>query len=218
MSETLKTSLESIKASFLNGDVEGNEFSHKAMIWYEHQLRLLLKGKLNSIAPLIKETVEYRTKKVILGEMLLFGYNPTTSIKKMKYYDRFPLVFPLKLYDDHFLGVNLHFIPFNERAIFLENILKITAGDLESGLALARALKYERIRDSTKYVYGMCAIKKYKLDAIFTITLRIPSDKWKYAINLPVARFYGVGTPIQQTHVHRDSRIKIRKYRNRIQP
>jgi len=211
----IKTALEEIQKSFESGEVEGNEFSPKAMEWYREQLSELLEGKLTNIASLIRQTPEYRVRRVFLGKMILFGYIPETPIAKIEYYDRFPLVLPIRLFRDHFMGINLHYMPFKTRAVFVENLEDTSRGDVQTGDARG-VIRYDIIKNSTKYISGMVGIRKYKLKNIYTPTLEIPSDKWKYAINLPVARFYGSGAPVRQMKVINDSRLKIQDLRNRM--
>jgi hypothetical protein len=120
------------------------------------------------------------------------------------------------LYRDYFMGVNLHYMPFKARATFIDRAEDIARGDVDTGDARISALRYDLMKSSNKYLSGLVGIRKYKLKNIYTPTLEIPSDKWKYAINLPVARFYGSGAPVRQATVLNDSRQKIQDIRNRI--
>ena len=47
---------------------------------------------------------------VPIGKMLFFNYDPKHK-DTLPYYDRFPLIFPIELYDDGFLGINMHYLP-----------------------------------------------------------------------------------------------------------
>lgn len=211
----IKTALDDVQSAYENGEVEGNEFSPKAMDWYRQELSDLLEGKLTNVASLIRQTPEYRVRRVFLGKMILFGYIPETPVAKLGYYDRFPLVIPIRLYRDHFMAVNLHYMPFKLRASFIDRAEDAARGDVDTGDARLTALRYDLMKSSTKYLSGLVGIRKYKLKGIYTPTLEIPSDKWKYAINLPVARFYGSGAPVRQMTVLNDSRQKIQDIRNR---
>ena len=44
-----------------------------------------------------------------LGKMYFYAYDPKTKAK-LKHYDTFPLVFPVKKFSDGFLGLNLHYL------------------------------------------------------------------------------------------------------------
>ena len=53
-------------------------------------------------------TNDYR--KFLIGALYFFVYDPKTKAD-LPYYDRFPLVLPLKREPDGFLGLNLHYLP-----------------------------------------------------------------------------------------------------------
>lgn len=54
------------------------------------------------------------TKGPVAGQMYFFNYDAKYK-DVLPYFDRYPLVFPIKFTDKGFLGVNLHYLPPNER-------------------------------------------------------------------------------------------------------
>ena len=63
-----------------------------------------------------------------LGNMYFFYYNPKHK-KTLPWYDTFPLVFPVDLYPDGFLGLNFHYLNPKWRAMLLDRVTaRVTTG------------------------------------------------------------------------------------------
>ena len=71
-------------------------------------------GKLTSnITPGVFEKRTDSARKVSTmeyGYMYAFRYDPKMK-KELPYYDTFPLIFPVKMESDGFLGINFHYLP-----------------------------------------------------------------------------------------------------------
>ena len=79
----------------------------EAMDWY--------RGK-------IKETQVFQKKSFPeIGNMYIFTYDAKHK-DKLPIWDSYPLVFPIQFYKDGFLGINLHYLPPQQRAGLLNEI------------------------------------------------------------------------------------------------
>ena len=67
-------------------------------------------------------------RRFLIGGMYFFLYDPKTK-EELPYYDRFPLVIPLKREDDGFLGLNLHYLPVPYRIRLLRKLLPLAMYD-----------------------------------------------------------------------------------------
>ena len=71
-------------------------------------------GKLMSnITPGVFEKRTDEARKVSsmeFGYMYAFKYDPKTK-NDLPYYDTFPLIFPVRMDSDGFLGINFHYLP-----------------------------------------------------------------------------------------------------------
>lgn len=67
-----------------------------------------------------------RITEAQIGKMVMFFYNPKLKDdpKQLPYYDRVPLIIPIGLTDDGFIGINFHYLPPMARAMLLDIILK----------------------------------------------------------------------------------------------
>lgn len=138
-----------------------------------------------------------------VGGMFLFYYDPKTK-DKLPYYDRFPLVIPLDISSEGFLGLNLHYLAPRARLVLLDG--------------LGRHVNNSRYDDSTKFsltyqtlksaaslgAYKPC-IKRYLATHVRSSFLRIAADEWDIAAALPVEQF----VKASPTQVWADSRSKI---------
>ena len=122
------------------------------------------------------------------GSLNMFVYSPKLR-NKLPYYDTFPLVLPLKRYNDGFLGLNFHYLPYSLRARLLD-----AAGQDE--LSVSAVEGYSLTKPTIKrYQYGYARSMFRKVDSEDNLT----------AIMLPVQRFKKAG----ENKVWGDSRKMI---------
>lgn len=125
-------------------------------------------------------------KKFLIGGMYMFAYDPLTK-KDLPYYDRFPLVMPLKREADGFLGLNLHYLPIGYRIRFLKKLLPL-AQYADEDIRRLR-ITYDILAASSRYREFRPCIKKYLLPQIKSRILKVESEEWDTALFLPVHQF-----------------------------
>lgn len=98
------------------------ELRGKAIVTF-NDIRKALVGKKVTGRQMFEEKsrMVVSLRPVHLGKMCMFFYDPKTK-EKLPYYDRNPLVIPLEVYDDGFLGLNLHYLPPGLRAQLMDAI------------------------------------------------------------------------------------------------
>ena len=64
-------------------------------------------------------------KKPLVGRMFMFLYDPKGK-DTLPYYDRFPLILMVGPAEKGFYGLNLHYLPPRERAIFFDRLMEFT--------------------------------------------------------------------------------------------
>ena len=62
-----------------------------------------------------------RSRNPFFGRLNMFFYDPKLKAT-LPYYDRFPLVLPLKRFENGFLGINFHYLPIPLRILSLIHI------------------------------------------------------------------------------------------------
>ena len=82
------------------------------------------KGTEISTSEILAEKTRF-TDKVVPGKMYFFQYYPKYE-KTLKYWDAFPLIFPIEKYNNGFLGLNMHYLPHDLRAKLMDALYSIT--------------------------------------------------------------------------------------------
>lgn len=123
------------------------------------------------------------------GAMLFFGYEPKTK-DELPFWDSFPLVILLHKRGNSILGLNLHYLEPNYRALFLNNLLKyVSNANYAKNPPALFMTPYPLLKNTARLKPFRAAIKRYHLNCINTKVNVIPSDEWKFTTFLPIDRF-----------------------------
>lgn len=134
-----------------------------------------------------------------LGQLLSYSYNPKWK-EKLPYYDTFPLVIPIEIYDDGFLGLNLHYLPPVLRKQLLGEAYKRVFDEIKNRKKPNEPLSREdqiklvrfafRLRDNLmRSKYHRPCIKRYLKNHITSLIVVVPPHEWLLTIMLPTERF-----------------------------
>lgn len=159
--------------------------SKKSLTWLANRIAEI---KNPGIIPagLSKETYR-QTPGFRLGGMYCFYYDPKTK-DKLEYYDRFPMVLVLDRYSDGFLGLNLHYLPFQYRIAFLGKLMKFA--DLNDAGEIERLrVTYDILTASKGLKAFKPCLKRYLTGHIQSKILAIQSNEWDIAAFLPIQQF-----------------------------
>ena len=151
----------------------------RSTAWYKEKIKEFGKpGALN----LIRDGK--RNNKPFYGRLNMFFYDPKFK-KTLPYYDAFPLVLPLEIYSDGFLGINLHYLPIPLRIKLLDKLVDYSNNTKfdESTKLMVDYKKLKRI-DLIKPT-----IHKYLAGQTKSQFRRIDADEFTIATLLPVQRF-----------------------------
>jgi hypothetical protein len=125
----------------------------------------------------------------IIGKMYFFEYDPLHK-KTLPYYDKFPLVFPINMYSDGFLGLNLHYLDTGLRLLLLDRISAYrttkTIGD-----RTRLTLTYDTIVSTGRLSMAEECVKRYLYSQVKSQFIEVYPDEWDQAVLLPLARFVG---------------------------
>jgi len=144
-------------------------------------------------------------QKFLMGGLYFFVYDPKTK-NDLPYYDRFPLVIPLKRTPDGFIGLNLHYLPLRYRLIFLRKLLPYAIYNDEDEIKRLR-VTYPMLDASSKFKEFKPCIKQYLYPHIKSRILAVEHNEWDIAVFLPIQQF----KKAQPREVWKDSIEEIRK-------
>lgn len=137
-----------------------------------------------------------------IGRLYYYQYDPKTK-ETLPYWDQFPVVIPIQMYSDGWLGINFHYLdPFN-RAILMD---RLTSAYM-TGKNDAQRLKltYQILKNASRASAFFPCLKRYLAGHLRSPILEVERGDWLLGITLPLAKFHGA----TEAKVHRDSRKNI---------
>ena len=160
--------------------------ARKSRAWYTQQVLLLSK---QGITPqrLMREDTTSLKARIIPGNLYMYVYDPKTKAD-LPYYDRFPLVFPYATAPGGFMGLNMHYLPYQLRIRLLDRLLVFKNNDKMDGTT---RLKYSwsLIANVSKFSLAQPCVKHYLLPHVKTAFKKVDVNDWATAMLLPVERF-----------------------------
>jgi len=148
---------------------------------------------------IIGQMRERHVTKVSAGKMYLFGYDAKTK-DTLPYYDMYPLIFPFKKAQDGFYGINMHYLPYRQRALLMDALYPFISDDNNDEMSRLR-ISYSILKKFSRSNLIKPCIKRYLNKHIKTkISLVLPNE-WNHALFLPLHRFEGASTK----QVYKDS-------------
>jgi len=171
----------------------------RSVRWFRDKVR-----ELGEIPPqrLVREG--FVTARPNFGRMNFFYYDPKykNNVKVLPYYDRFPLVLPIEMYEDGFLGLNFHYLSIPMRLKLL-NVISEYATDDKMNENTRIRLTWNRIKRNPMV---KPVVKRYLMEHVKTPFRRIDAEEMMVAVLLPVQRFVRA----TESKVYSDSRRMTR--------
>lgn len=144
-----------------------------------------------------------RNGRMFIGKMYMFFYSPKGR-QKLPYFDRFPLVFILEMYNDGFLALNMHYLPVSLRIQLFDKLIRV-ASDRRFDEFTRLRISYQIIAGFRKYRLAQPCIKRYLTKHVRSRLKVVNSFDWLTALYLPVESFEKAG----KATVWADSRRKV---------
>lgn len=157
----------------------------EARSWYRNESAKL--KQVNEKKLIDPKNVRTQITYQNMGQMFMFFYNPKHK-DTLPYYDRFPLVFPIDLYDGGFLGINLHYLPQKLRATLMD-ALYTTINNKKNDKTTKLRLSYKILKESSRMRYFKPCLKSYLNGHVLQKFLYIDPNNWDKALMLPTEQF-----------------------------
>ena len=123
----------------------------------------------------------------LIGRMYLFNYDPKMK-KTLPYYDRFPLIFQVGPAQGGFMGINMHYLPYQFRAILMDRLYDLVSNKKYDESTRLR-VSYNILKSASRYKYFKPTLKRYLNEHVRSRFLQIDSVEWDIALFLPIERF-----------------------------
>lgn len=141
-----------------------------------------------------------------IGRLYMYVYDPKHK-KTLPYYDVFPMTFVMDFYDDGFLGMNVHYLPYMLRAKLMEALLFHQKTTLRKGKREAYLdISYKLLKHAAANKFFKPTIKRYLFDHVRSPFAEVLEPEWENALFLPVEQFRKKG----KREVWSDSRAELK--------
>jgi len=179
--------------------------ARKSKTWFEQQA-LLLSKQSRYITPnkLMNDNSSMIKANVLPGKLYMFFYDAKTK-DKLPYWDRFPLTFPFQKTPDGFLGLNMHYLPYQLRVRLLDRLM-VYATNTKLDETTRLRYSWATISALSKFSLAEPCVKRYLNSQVKSQFKLVPADDWATAMMLPVERFVGASKDV----VWAESKRKIR--------
>lgn len=122
-----------------------------------------------------------------IGKMYLFQYYPK-HIATLPYHDRLPMIFPIDVINNGIMGINLHYLPLDARAVLMDGLYTLSS-DTNYDEKTRLRISYDILKMSTKLSLFRPCVKKYLFNHLQSPFFEISSFEWDIALFLPVEMF-----------------------------
>jgi hypothetical protein len=121
------------------------------------------------------------------GDMVMYTYNPKGK-DTLPYYDIFPLTIVVGPAKNGFYGINLHYLPPQVRAIFLDK-LGDTINNKKFNATTRFKITYKLLMATKNYKYFKPCFKHYLSANVTSNIMKVNAAEWNIAIFLQTAKF-----------------------------
>ena len=173
--------------------------SKKSRAWFSQQV-LILRGQRITPQKVLTSNANQLRQRISPGFLYMFSYDPKYK-EELPYYDAFPLVFPYATAPGGFIGLNLHYLPYQTRITLLDRLMTFANNDKMDETTKIK-YSWQLINGVSRYKLAQPCIKQYLNEHVRSPFRRIESNDWATAMMLPVEQF----TKATREQVWTDSR------------
>jgi hypothetical protein len=137
--------------------------------------------------------VQKSGKNVFVGGLFHFLYDAKNA-DVLPYWDALPLVFPIEVYGDSFLGINLHYLPNGLRARLLDILITNYEKSKNKGKYTERRyleINYKILQSGKNHELIKPCIKKYLFKHVRSTFIKVNYEYWNEIAHLPSTKWVG---------------------------
>lgn len=132
------------------------------------------------------EAFNPRKDKVFIGGMFVYQYDPKLK-DKLPWYDTLPVVIPIEMYQDGWLGLNLHYLPPPLRMKLLDKLMEYKKKALHPRAYMAVSYDFLKTAAQTK-LFQPC-IHRYLASHVRSPLVAVGDEYWEKVASLPLQQF-----------------------------
>ena len=173
--------------------------SKESMAWFRNKAQKLSPSRRD----LLRDESLTLKNRPRVGDMFMYFYDPKHK-DTLPYYDRFPLTILVDRAPKGFYGLNLHYLPLDVRAKFLDALLDNLTNKRYDESTRFR-LSYEMLKGASRLKAFRPCFKRYLSAHVRSRFAKVEAPEWEIATFLPTADFEKASS----TEIYRDSRRKM---------
>ncbi len=174
--------------------------SKESMAWFRNKAQKLSPSRRD----LLRDESLTLKNRPRVGDMFMYFYDPKHK-DTLPYYDRFPLTILVDRAPKGFYGLNLHYLPLDVRAKFLDALLDNLTNKRYDESTRFR-LSYEMLKGASRLKAFRPCFKRYLSAHVRSRFAKVEAPEWEIATFLPTADFEKASS----SEVYKDSRRKMR--------
>lgn len=168
------------------GQIPARESSSRD--WFRNRAQQIRNPQPLQIMRSDPDRLKNRLNNMSMGRMYMFFYDPKTK-DTLPYFDRFPLIFPYEKTENGFMGINLHYLPNNLRALLMDGLYDLVNNNNYDKDTRLRQLSYERLNSASRFKYFRPCIKRYLTSNVKSRFFEVYPSEWDIALFLRTERF-----------------------------
>lgn len=172
----------------------------EARKWFAEKMKSI---KTVNRRELMKDDNFITRARPLTGRLFMYFYDPKMK-KELPYYDRFPLTFMVEKAEGGFYGLNLHYLPPKQRAIFFDRLTDFATNKKYDKTTRIK-LSYDLLKSASKLNMFKPCFKHYLTDHVRSKIVEVPASEWESILFLPTEYF----TKKNKSAVWADSRSMI---------
>jgi hypothetical protein len=179
---------ENLANIFEKNQYDLHKAARKSKAWFDQQLLLISRQGITA-NNLMKSDPNQLKNTVVPGSLYMFFYDAKHK-DTLPYWDRFPLVFPYKKTPGGFIGLNMHYLPYQLRVVLLDRLMQFQSDNKMDATTKIR-YSWDLINGVSKYKAAEPCIKQYLDGHVRSAFRKVDSKDWAAAMLLPVESFVG---------------------------
>jgi len=136
----------------------------------------------------IRDMERYR-RVPLVGRLYMFLYKPKYK-DELPYYDRFPIVFPIRRVAGGFYGLNIHYLAPRYRALLMDSLYN-TISNTKFDETTRLKINYDILNAASKYRWFRPCLKHYLTSHLSSQLLYIDPKECNLALFVPSEQFRG---------------------------
>lgn len=124
--------------------------------------------------------------EVFIGGMFLYTYDPKWK-DKLPWYDTLPVVIPIEIYDDGWLGLNIHYLPPMLRAKLMDRLIEYRKRAFTPRAYMKVSYQFLKAVAKTE-LFAPC-VHRYLGNHVTSNLIRVSDEYWEQVAMLPIQKF-----------------------------